>query len=120
MLLHDASPEELVQALHHDNMFWRMTAQRLLVERGATDVLPALPARVRGRSLDEVGNHPGALHALWTMHGLGALDGSNTDAMAVALDALHHPALARAARSPHGAAAHAGGAGSHPRRRHAA
>lgn len=94
MSLHDASPEELVQALEHDNMFWRMTAQRLLVERGATDVLPALLARVRDESLDEVGNHPGALHALWTMHGLGALDGSNTNAMAVALDALHHPASA--------------------------
>ena len=34
-------PLELVQALRHDNMFWRTTAQRLLVERGKTDVAPA-------------------------------------------------------------------------------
>lgn len=94
MSLHDAAPEQLVAALQHDNMFWRMTAQRLLVERGEPDVLPALYALVRDESLDAVGNAPGALHALWTMHGLGALDGTNEEAMAVALDALHHPAPA--------------------------
>ena len=28
--------------LKNDNMFWRLHAQRLLVERGKQDVLPAL------------------------------------------------------------------------------
>jgi hypothetical protein len=94
MQLGEANSDRLVEALQHDNMFWRMTAQRLLVERGAQDVLPALYALLRDESLDAVGNNPGALHALWTMHGLGALDGSNEEALKVTLSALHHPAPA--------------------------
>ena len=34
MSLSVSRPLELVQALRHDNMFWRTTRQRLLVERG--------------------------------------------------------------------------------------
>ena len=34
--------EQLVAALKNDNMFWRLHAQRLLVERGKHDVVPAL------------------------------------------------------------------------------
>ena len=37
-----AQPDVLVRALRHDNMFWRLTAQRLLVERGSLDVTGAL------------------------------------------------------------------------------
>ncbi len=54
-----------------------MHAQRLLVERGKTDVVPALIERLRDRSVDAIGLNVGAIHAMWTMHGLGALDGSN-------------------------------------------
>ena len=61
----------------NDNQFWRMHAQRLLVERGKTDVVPALIERLRDRSVDAIGLNVGAIHALWTLHGLGALDGSN-------------------------------------------
>src|SRR5207302_10989247 len=32
----------LLQALKNDNLMWRMTAQRLLVEHGKTDIVPAL------------------------------------------------------------------------------
>ena len=42
MTLKDATPEKLVATLKHDNMFWRRHAQRLLVERGKLDVVPAL------------------------------------------------------------------------------
>ncbi len=85
-------PVELVQALRHDNMFWRTTAQRLLVERGQTDVLPQLIAIVGDRSVDEIGLNSSAVHALWTMHGLGVLDGRNTLALDAAKRALTHPA----------------------------
>ena len=34
------TPTGLVAALRHDNQFWRLHAQRLLVERGKTDVVP--------------------------------------------------------------------------------
>ncbi len=89
--LENATETELVDALTHDNMFWRLTAQRLLVERGETDVLPDLYELVENRSVDELGLNPGALHALWTMHGLEALDGNNSEAFNVAAKALHHP-----------------------------
>ena len=57
----------LVAALGNDNQFWRMHAQRLLVERGKTDVVPALIERVGDRSVDAIGLNVGAIHALWTL-----------------------------------------------------
>ena len=86
-----ATPEKLVAALTHDNFRWRLHAQRLLVERGRRDVLPALFELVADRSRDAIGLNVGAIHALWTMHGLGVLDGSNADASAAAVAALRHP-----------------------------
>ena len=117
MSLEGATPEQLVAALGHDNMFWRMTAQRLLVERGGQEVVQALTARVRDHTVDALGLNVAALHALWTLDGLGALaddpdasaggraapSGGNAAAGPEALDAvraaLHHPAasLRRAA-----------------------
>ena len=93
MRLDNATPQQLVNALRNDNMFWRMTAQRLLVERGQSDVVPALIALVNDHTVDELGLNSAALHALWTLHGLGAL-ASNADAMATARKALYHPAEA--------------------------
>jgi len=92
MTLSMDDPEGLVAALSHDNMFWRTTAQRLLVERGEEDVLPELYELAKKTRTDEMGLSPGAFHALWTMHGLGALDGSNEEAYRVVVNALHHPA----------------------------
>ncbi|MEP6917471.1 MAG: PVC-type heme-binding CxxCH protein, partial [Acidobacteriota bacterium] len=85
-------PLELVQALRNDNMFWRTTAQRLLVERGRTDVLPQLIAIVNDRAVDAIGLNSPAVHALWTMQGLGLLEGTNTAALEAATRALTHPA----------------------------
>ena len=85
-------PLELVQALRHDNMFWRTTAQRLIVERGKTDVVPQIIAIVNDRSVDTIGLNSPAVHALWTLHGLGALDGTNAAALDAARRALSHPA----------------------------
>ena len=91
--LADAGPEELIAALEHENMFWRQTAQRLLVERGEDDVLPELCALVLAQSLDDLGLAPGAIHALWTMHGLGLLDPESAGpGVACATEALGHPA----------------------------
>ena len=91
MNLAGASPEQLVNALMSDNMFWRMTGQRLLVERGNDDVLPRLYELVEDERVDELGLNAAAIHAIWTMHGLGALDGSNVKALSVVRDALYHP-----------------------------
>jgi putative membrane-bound dehydrogenase-like protein len=85
-------PLDLVQALRHDNMFWRTTAQRLIVERGKTDVVPGIIAVVNDRTVDRIGLNSPAVHALWTLHGLGALDGTNAPALDAATRALSHPA----------------------------
>ncbi len=92
--LADASADRLVQALSHPNLLWRRHAQRLLVERGKTDVVPALLERVRDETVDEVGLAPGAVHALWTLHGLGAVKAANDKVMAAVEAALTHPSAA--------------------------
>jgi hypothetical protein len=89
--LDNATSLQLVDALSDDNMFWRQTAQRLLVERKAADAIPALIRRASDHTVDSLGLNPGALHALWTLHGLGAL-ATNADAMTAARNALQHPA----------------------------
>nr|WP_255695639.1 PVC-type heme-binding CxxCH protein [Rhodohalobacter sp. 614A] len=90
--LKDASAEELANALTNDNMFWRLTAQRLLVERGDLDVVPHLISLIENESIDELELNPGALHSIWTLKGLGALDGSNSDVTDAVISALYHPA----------------------------
>ena len=82
-------PKELVAALSNDNMFWRMTAQRLLVERANQDVLSSLYDRVKNQDADELGLNDAAVHALWTMDGLKAVP-ANKEATEIVKDALKH------------------------------
>lgn len=73
MALSKDRPAELVAALKNDNMFWRMTAQRLLVERGNKDVVPQLLQLVADQSVDKLGLNPASIHALRVIEGLDAL-----------------------------------------------
>ncbi|MBF9254608.1 ThuA domain-containing protein [Pontibacter sp. 172403-2] len=82
----------LLSALKSDNMFWRMTAQRLLVESKNQAAIPELYKTIANQGVDEIGLNSPAVHALWTLQGLGALDGSNAEALQVAIKALSHPA----------------------------
>ena len=82
----------LVAALEKNNMFWRITAQRLLVELQDKSVAPALYKIIANPKVDEIGLNSPAVHALWTLHGLGMLDGSKAEAMDAARKALSHPA----------------------------
>lgn len=75
----------LVSTLKNDNLFWRMHAQRLLVERGNRDVAPQLWAIANDPSVDEIGLNAPAINALWTLHGLGAISPSELE------KALKHP-----------------------------
>jgi putative membrane-bound dehydrogenase-like protein len=86
-----ATPEKLVATLKNDNLFWRRHAQRLLVERGNKDVVPELLKLAGDTSLDGIGLNVGAIHALWTLHGLAALDGNDAKPTAAAISALKHP-----------------------------
>ncbi len=67
--LSSASPAQLVQSLSHPNGWWRDTAQRLLVERGATSVAPTLK-----KLAVSAPDWRTKLHALWTLDGLDAID----------------------------------------------
>jgi putative membrane-bound dehydrogenase-like protein len=81
----------LVAALKDDNMFWRLQAQRLLIERGKKDVVPDLIALTQDKSVDAIGLNPGAIHALWTLHGLGAIKDWDDAASDAARLACSHP-----------------------------
>ena len=89
--LHEASSEKLVAALQSDVMLWRKHAQRLLVERADKSVIPSLIRLAADRSVDEIGLNTAAIHALWTLQGLGALRGGHAEALQVARQALTHP-----------------------------
>ena len=85
-------PKGLLTALENDNMFWRTTAQRLLVESKDQTILPGLYKIINNPKVDEIGLNSPAVHALWTMHGLGVLNGSNKEALDIVIKALSHPA----------------------------
>src|SRR5439155_20069073 len=89
--LSKADAKTLVQTLKHDNMRWRLHAQRLLVERGKRDVEADLIKLIEDRSVDEIGLNVGAIHALWTLHGLGAMDGKSQAAIKAAGAGMIHP-----------------------------
>ncbi|MBI3666372.1 MAG: dehydrogenase, partial [Acidobacteria bacterium] len=67
--LGDASEEELAHHLENPNIWWRRTAQRLLVDRRSEQAVELLN-RLFASSRSPVGR----LHALWTLEGLGKLD----------------------------------------------
>lgn len=92
MKLSGEDSKGLIAALKNDNMFWRMTAQRLLVESGNQKVFGDLYKIVNDKSTDEIGLNSPAVHALWTLHGLGAFERNNAGATKVATAALLHPA----------------------------
>src|SRR6266516_2162689 len=63
------SDGELVQQLASPNIWWRRTAQRLLVERHDGDAVQLLV-----RLFNESPSPLGRVHALWTLDGLGKID----------------------------------------------
>ncbi len=65
--LGDASSLELVEHLKNKNHWWRINAQRLLVDRNDKTVVPALLALTKD-AIKEA-----RLHALWTLEGLDEL-----------------------------------------------
>lgn len=63
-----APSSELVPLLADPDAWWRETAQRLLIERNAVEVAPALRALATARP-----TALGRMHALWTLAALGQL-----------------------------------------------
>ncbi len=85
-------PGTLIDALQSDNLFWRLTAQRLLVESGDQSVKDDLYDLIANKSVDAINVDGAAIHAIWTLHGLGLLDGSDKESLDVVIGALKHPA----------------------------
>jgi putative membrane-bound dehydrogenase-like protein len=67
--LKGASTVQLVAALNSGTQFWRLKAQQLLVEGKVTEAVDALKKIVVAND-----GARGAVHALWTLDGLGQLD----------------------------------------------
>ncbi len=93
------NPSTLVAALGHSNRLWRRHAQRLLVERGHSDVVPALIELLTNREVDHTGNNAAVTHALWVLHALPADDTNASSPNALSqlpdemwIDLLQHPA----------------------------
>ena len=61
--------EQLVEKLSSQNIWWRLNAQRLLVDRADKQVAPALIRMANNRT-----SAMGRLHALWTLQGLDLLN----------------------------------------------
>jgi putative membrane-bound dehydrogenase-like protein len=66
--LRNSLSHELVHHLSHPNSWWRLTAQRLLVERHDQSVVPTLE-KLAQESNSEIGR----THTLWTLDALAAL-----------------------------------------------
>src|SRR5262245_8063361 len=95
--LHNATPAQLVAALKNDNQLWRLHAQRLLIERGKFDgdLEGQLVALIGDQRVDETGLNVGAIHALWTLRGLGEKSGAaSPPAIAEITGAAEHPSAA--------------------------
>lgn len=80
----------LLKALKSDNKFWRMHAQRLLVERQQEDVVGDLIDIALDQKKDKIGLNAPAIHALWTLQGLNAVE-SNQKVFDAVLKSLDHP-----------------------------
>ncbi|MCU0749617.1 MAG: ThuA domain-containing protein [Akkermansiaceae bacterium] len=74
-----ADPGTLIAGLSHENLFWRLQSQRLLVETKAIGATAKLKELVKG-------NNAAAMHAFGALSGLGALD---TDTVATGLKSEH-------------------------------
>lgn len=92
--LKDANGSELIKALKSENMFWRLTAQRLIVETKNKELLSDLYKIIGDQSVDEVGLNGPAINAIWALHGLGELNGENREAEQVVEKALRHSSAA--------------------------
>ncbi len=63
------SPEQLLSYLGHDNGWYRITAQKLIILKGDKSIVSKLR-----KIIEEDGTPLARLHALWTLEGLDAID----------------------------------------------
>ena len=85
----------LIEGLKSTNQFWRLTAQRLIIENNKKSLIADLILLAEDESTDAMGLNAPAVHALWTLHGLGVIN----DVLPTVEKALMHdsPAVRKAA-----------------------
>lgn len=89
-------PATLVAALSAPSQHTRLHAQRLLVERGKADVIPQLEKLVAAAAKSSGSGKPlAALHALWTIQGLGVAPGTPGNQILVAALKASDPLVRR-------------------------
>lgn len=86
-----AKAPELVAALDSGNQHWSLAAQRLIVDNKMKDAAPALKKRVRSGT-----GGKGAIHALWSLEGIGAMDKDTHQSALLAKDSSLRRAAIRA------------------------
>jgi len=79
-----------VATLENDNLLWRMHAQRLIVEAKYVDCQSRLLEMLENQRTDKLGLAPGALHALWTLEGLGLVSEDHLEVAQAVGQALQH------------------------------
>ena len=85
-------PASLIRALQSDNMFWRLTAQRLIVQYQPDGIADELIGLIQADTVDAINTNGPALHAVWALAGLGLLDGSHPQPLRAVMAALKHRA----------------------------
>lgn len=94
--LANATTDQLIAQLGNSNMFWRLTAQRLLIAKGYTaDVGDKLKTILNtDKGVDTMGYNGRVTHALWTLQGMGRFDMASESATwdPILKKLLAHPA----------------------------
>ncbi len=93
--LASATTQQLVAVFGNPNLLWRLHAQRLLIGKGYTPELGTLLEDIlaNDKTVDDVGNNPRVVHALWTLSGLGRLDNDSAKWNPILSRLLLHPAV---------------------------
>ncbi|GBD35926.1 hypothetical protein HRbin36_01041 [bacterium HR36] len=89
-----SQPQTLLRGLQHDNLFWRLHSQRLIVENRCSQLIPDLVALLHDDRVDECDLNVASIHALWSLHGLGALQGNWDELKPSIKKAFHHRSYA--------------------------
>ncbi|MCS7015661.1 MAG: c-type cytochrome, partial [Gemmatales bacterium] len=87
-------PATYLQALSHNNLLWRLHAQRLIVEHQCQELVPSLLKLLSDGNQDACKLNVGAIHALWTLQGLNYFRENAKDARPAMIQALQHPSYA--------------------------
>ena len=69
-------------------------AQQKIVQQKRMEAIPLLIEMAKSKEIVDLDSNPVVIHALWSLHGLGQLDGSNAEALKVAQEALKHRSAA--------------------------